>query len=739
MNPERVVAAMTKTKEYKIENLINKNIKCTCGKIHYAGIADIIIGKDAINRIPGLLAKYQCQNLFLVADENTYGVVGEKVEKLLREHGFNLSVHIFQREKPLVADERAIGELLIRLNKDTDMLIAVGSGTLNDLLKYISYKLHIPYIIVATAPSMDGYSSFVSPLIVGNLKITFEVTTPRAIIADIDILKKAPLNMLQAGLGDMLGKYTGLCDWELTKIINDEYYCNWVVGLVKKSIEKCINNLSGILERNEMAIASLTEGLILSGIAMNLIGNSRPASGSEHHLSHCWEIMFLLSGKEAILHGIKVGIATVAITKLFHMLKNRQKIDCTVALEKIGNFDKQEWTQKINQIFQVAAASIIAMEEDSMKNSIESHRKRIKIIEKKWFDIIKMIDQILPTTKTIEKILLDVKAPINPIQIDIDADTFYNSLIYGKEVRNRYGILQLLWDLGLLEEFSREIVDYFYQKKSYNITLSKNKEKNILKQAKCFILDMDGTFYVENKIIEGALSFIKKVKECGKTFYFFTNNSSKNARYYQDKLMKMGCPVQEKNILTSNQVILKYLTNNQKNKKIFLLGNSYLRDDFKSAGVKLVNDNPDLVVVGFDTSLQYQRVSRACHYIREGILFLAVNPDLNCPVEEGFIPDCGSICTMITTSTGIKPIVFGKPSPYTLQYILDFTGLEAADIAYIGDRLYTDIAMGKDNEMITILVLSGETRVEDIAGSGFQPDLIFKSLKEIKILLDEIY
>lgn len=264
------------------------------------------------------------------------------------------------------------------------------------------------------------------------------------------------------------------------------------------------------------------------------------------------------------------------------------------------------------------------------------------------------------------------------------------------------------------------------------------KRKEILKQVKCFILDMDGTFYLGNKILDGSLEFLESVKNCNKKFCFFTNNSSKNALYYQKKLEKMGCFVAKKDILTSNKVIMKYIKDKQNNKKVYLLGTNYLKEDFKNEGIKLVEDNPDLVVVGFDTTLEYNGIAKACHYIRNGIPFYAVNPDFNCPTETGFIPDCGSICAMITASTGVRPIVFGKPSHYTLQYILDYTSLKEGYLAYIGDRLYTDIAMGNGNKLNTILVLSGETKKEDLAYSNIQPDLIFNSLKEIKVSLDKI-
>jgi len=592
-------------------------------------------------------------------------------------------------------------------------------------------------MIIATAPSMDGFSSVGAALIVDNLKTTYEVVPPKAIIADINIVKRAPLNMISAGFGDILGKYSCLCDWELSRMINGEYYCKFVVDLVRNSIKKCTNNIEGIKNGNDTALADLTEGLILTGIAMSFVGNSRPASGSEHHLSHFLEMMFLFRGKEAVLHGTKVGITTIAVLKLYQMLKG-QKIDFAASAEKVKHFNKEKWVEQINKIYQAGAPAVLTMEEKSKKNSLEKHKERIEIIKKKWPEMMKVIDKLIPDVTTIEKILKEVEAPINPIEVGIDAETFLNSLIYGKEIRNRYTILQLLWDLGLLEEYSKKVVDYFYKEQLLSKVSFSEKGKELLKKVQCFILDMDGTFYLGDKIIDGSLAFLEGVKNCNKCFYFFTNNSSRNAKYYQEKLKKMGCFIEEKDILTSNQVIMKYIKENQKGKQVYLVGNEYLREDFKNAGIEIVEDYPDLVIVGFDTTLEYQRVSKACHYIRNGIPFYAVNPDFNCPMETGFIPDCGSICAMITASTGVKPVVFGKPSHHTLQYILDRTRLKEEDIAYIGDRLYTDIAMGKGNKMNTILVLSGETRKEDLVHSNIQPDLVFQSLKEIKTILDEI-
>ncbi|AJQ28664.1 HAD-IIA family hydrolase [Pelosinus fermentans] len=260
----------------------------------------------------------------------------------------------------------------------------------------------------------------------------------------------------------------------------------------------------------------------------------------------------------------------------------------------------------------------------------------------------------------------------------------------------------------------------------------------VLKQIKCFILDLDGTVYLGKKVLDGSMDFLEILGEKNIQFKFFTNNSSKNAKFYVKKIRNMGYDAKDDMMLISNQVIISHIQNTMQDKKVFVLGNEYLKSDFIYADINVVEEDPDVVVVGFDTSLAYENVSKACKFIRNGAVFLGVHPDFNCPIENGFIPDCGSICAMITASTGVKPEYFGKPSIHTLQYILNKTGFKAEEIAFVGDRLYTDIAIGQGNDAITILVLSGETKLEDLQRSNIQPTLIFDSLKEVKNALQEV-
>jgi glycerol-1-phosphate dehydrogenase [NAD(P)+] len=462
--------------EFKIRDFLKTKFTCNCGKEHRVDIDNILIEKEAIAFLPSLINQYNFKKIFIIADANTYKVAGEITETALQGNGFDLKKYIFEDEEHLIPDEKAIGKLLIQITSDIDLILAIGSGTLNDLSRYLSYKLSIPYFIVVTAPSMDGYASTVSALIVNDLKTTYTAISPKAIIADINIIKNAPMEMITAGLGDILGKYTSLCDWELGRIINGEYYCETVVNIIRSSIQKCVSNIDGIKNRDNFAIKNLMEGLVLTGIAMSFVGNSRPAAGSEHHLSHFWEMMFLLKGKKAILHGTKVGIATLIITKLYELLVTKT-VNFNNAVDKVNSFNQKEWVKCIEKTYKTAAPDIIALEERVQKNSIEKYNKRIQIIKSKWNDIIRTIKKIVPSAKEIEAILLKVDAPINPLQVGVDSNTILNSIIFAKEIRNRYTVLQLLWDLGLLREFASNINDYFIKEQGYKCLSDKNKAK----------------------------------------------------------------------------------------------------------------------------------------------------------------------------------------------------------------------------------------------------------------------
>lgn len=273
-----------------------------------------------------------------------------------------------------------------------------------------------------------------------------------------------------------------------------------------------------------------------------------------------------------------------------------------------------------------------------------------------------------------------------------------------------------------------------------------SKKKEILDKTELFVLDMDGTFYLENDILDGALDFLEAVKRAGKRYIFFTNNSSTSAELYIEKLARMNCNITRDMIMTSGDVMTSYLNTNYPGKTVYLLGTKPLEDSFKAAGINLFNlensdalanmdQRPDIVVVGFDKTLTFEKLSNACTYIREGALFLATHLDINCPMKGGFIPDCGAICKAIELSTGKEPRFVGKPFKETVDMVVASTGVPKERIAFVGDRIYTDVATGVKNGAMGVLVLTGETHREDIGKFDCDPDVVFESIKEMGQLL----
>lgn len=255
---------------------------------------------------------------------------------------------------------------------------------------------------------------------------------------------------------------------------------------------------------------------------------------------------------------------------------------------------------------------------------------------------------------------------------------------------------------------------------------------HILKQITCFALDMDGTVYLGEQWIEGAKDFLKAIEKAGKKFIFLTNNSSKAPQNYIEKLCRMGLEIDESQIVTSGQAAIDYLKINYPGKRVFLLGNELLTNEFLEEGILLDEKTPEVVVTGFDTSLTYQKMCKVCDFVRSGLPYLATHPDMNCPTETGFIPDAGAIHAFIHASAFRYPDhIIGKPSGDIMDFLAKRAGVTREETAMVGDRLYTDVAAGVKNGYTGILVLSGEAGIKDIEQSDVIPNLIFDSVKDM--------
>ncbi len=253
-----------------------------------------------------------------------------------------------------------------------------------------------------------------------------------------------------------------------------------------------------------------------------------------------------------------------------------------------------------------------------------------------------------------------------------------------------------------------------------------------VKDVKCFLLDMDGTFYLGDRLIEGSIDFIRAVEKSGRDFLFLTNNSFHNAQHYVKKLAKMGLTVPGEKVMTSGQATALKAAALYPGKKAFVLGNHFLVEELEEGGVEVDQDNPDYVIIGYDTTLDYAKMTAVCDFVRAGLPYIATHPDFNCPTETGFAPDIGAIIAFIEASTGRRPdLIVGKPHVGIVEAALQRTGLQAHELAMVGDRLYTDIETGLQHGMTAILVMTGETTEEMRLASETKPDLVYGRLADM--------
>lgn len=258
---------------------------------------------------------------------------------------------------------------------------------------------------------------------------------------------------------------------------------------------------------------------------------------------------------------------------------------------------------------------------------------------------------------------------------------------------------------------------------------------NLLEEVQCFLFDMDGTIFLGDKLLPGAKIFLRDLEEKKIPYYFLTNNSSRSRADYVEKLNRLGLKTPAEKIFSSGEATAIYLKKQCGGTRIFLVGTPSLEQEFIDHGFQLVQNDPDYAVLGFDTTLTYEKLWKLCDFARDGIPYIATHPDINCPTETGFMPDIGAMMALVESSTGRKPdVIVGKPHPPIVEAIVEKTGYSVDQLAMVGDRLYTDIAMGITG-IITILVLSGETKEGDVGSSEHQPDHVVRDISELR----EIY
>ena len=793
MSDQEVMSTAMDSRLHQYWGFLKKETDCVCGRRHETGVREIDAEPGALKRLPGLLRKMGFKKAFLVADLRTLNAVGQAICSELLAAGFPFENYILQEETP-VADEKTVGSLFFHFPGDADLVLAVGSGTVVDMCKYLSFSRQVECAAVLSAPSTDSFIPACSELIVNGEKKAFTTQTPVAVIADIDILAQAPMDLISAGLGVITGKAVDLLDWKLSHIITGEYCCPEILDMMRASLQMIQGRGELLRDRNPDAVRALTQALILSGLATASVDSSRPASGCEYFISRHWENRFMQHGKVPFLPGAATGLAAVAALAMCRMLAEAPVKNPAAA-------------------FRPAADSGQAAVRDLLP------------------EILSAIREDFPSVEAAETLLLSLDAPVNPEQIGLSLKDVKESILSedfrdtrdledcqeggqkgsleGRQKssqkgsqkrqsgRNCYSLLSLLRDLGILETCADRLCQYFSPGDSASSTDLSADEKAIspashqdtysdekpeshqdtyfkwkketmrsrIQKVKCFVLDMDGTIYLSKRLFPFTKPFLDRLSETGRHFCYFTNNSSSNQQNYIDKLSGMGIPADPGQIFLSTQVILEEMQRLHPDELFYIVGTPNLSEAFRRAGLKVCEDQAvssgdrdrfyaellrqdegapheqglPVVILGFDMTLDYEKISLACRFLMRGAPYYGVNMDYNCPVDNNgyidYIPDCGSIARLVERSTGRFPDFYGKPSRHALDYVIRHTGFAEEEIAVVGDRIYTDIAIANKTRALSIMVLTGETQMEDLVQYDFRPDFILPSLAEITELL----
>ena len=446
--------AIINGEEYKDEDflLVHKqqgNDFCSCGKLHEC-TSKVYIGSGEIEKIAERLSDYSAMNVFLLADKNTYTVAGERAAHLLQEAGIAVVTYLFEEDRP-IPDQANVGLAVMKLPKNCDAVIGVGSGVINDISKIVAATAKLPLVCVATAPSMDGYASATSSMEMKGLKISLPSKAPDTIIGDLDVLAAAPERMLSSGIGDMLAKYVSICEWRIAHIVKEEYYCEHVASIMRTALQNCVAVADRLLKRDKDAVRAVFEGLVLSGVATEYAGVSRPASGVEHYVSHVFDMRGVSFGTTVDMHGIQCAIATLLAIELYEKLR-KYTPDRDRADKFFAAFDYAKYSSKLTGFVGQGARYMIELEKKEQKYSLSQHNKRLDKIVNNWSSILKIIDEELPSAEQFKAIMKAINLPFSFEGIGIEKELIPVAFEFTKDIRDKYALSHLFWDLGISTE-----------------------------------------------------------------------------------------------------------------------------------------------------------------------------------------------------------------------------------------------------------------------------------------------
>ena len=433
-------------KEYTSASLIEKGVyRCTCGKIHKASIKASLVAPGAVAQTAVFARRLGGTRAFVLSDENTFRAAGTQALSALERYGVPYTEYRFPAAH-LEPDEKTVGSAVLHFDERCDIIITVGSGVLNDIGKILAAHKNVPYVTVATAPSMDGYASSTSSVIRDRLKVSVNSRCPDAVLADPAVLAAAPRELLLAGLGDMLAKYVSVCEWRIGHIVTGEYYCEEVAKAVRAALQTCMAGANRLLLGDEAAAAAVMDGLTVSGIAADWAGVSRPVSGTEHYFSHIWDMRAAAMGTPSSLHGIQCAVGTLKTLKGYEELRRLLKTGFSPEA-----FDQAAWLNALGAYMGEAGGQMLKNAQTCALYNEEKRAARQKAIRERLPEILNVIETELPAYGEIYALLKKLGAPVSPVELGIPESETALCFKATKDIRDKYILSSLAFDLGCLD------------------------------------------------------------------------------------------------------------------------------------------------------------------------------------------------------------------------------------------------------------------------------------------------
>ncbi len=407
----------------------------------------ISIGSDATQALLGYLAQHGLRRLSLVADRNTFAVLGERVEARLLAAGLDVN-RILLDGAEIIVDERQVVDVMLRNDSRERAFLAVGSGTVTDIVRFVSLQTGGAFLSMPTAPSVDGYTSPVTPMVVSRLKITAPGHLPQAIFADLEVLRAAPRKMIAAGVGDVIAKWTSTADWKLSQMLWGDRYDAQIAIRFDAARQQVVEAAPEIARASEAGIRALLGGLIESGLCMADFGASFPASGSEHLFSHFWESRLLHEGRPALLHGAKVGVGTVLAAGFWAQIRalSREQAAQRLAQHELPARAVEE--ERIRQGWPMAVPQVLEAQTRFLRLSTADYADLKALILARWDDI-QAVAATVPPPQEVAALLRQVGGPTSVQEAGLQPRDLQDGLEYAHYLRDRLPVLRLRRMLGL--------------------------------------------------------------------------------------------------------------------------------------------------------------------------------------------------------------------------------------------------------------------------------------------------